>query len=146
MARSKPFLYKGVTPIFDPISPTEHYIQARFVMRCKDFTDVYPELWGLHATPNGGKRSHITGSVLRSEGVKRGYPDLSLDVARGGYHGWRCEFKYQRNLPSEDQEEWIAFLRAQGYYVCVYWSADEAFADLIAYLDGNPRRDVSIDP
>ena len=41
----------------------------------------------LFAIPNGGKRSPVTGSILKAEGVRRGIPDLMLAIPRGNYHG-----------------------------------------------------------
>ncbi|WP_426575296.1 hypothetical protein ACP179_00020 (plasmid) [Xenorhabdus stockiae] len=53
--------------------------------------DIYKR---LHSTPNGGLRHKKTGEHLRAEGQRKGYPDVSLDLARGCYHGMRLEFKH----------------------------------------------------
>lgn len=37
--------------------------------------------------PNGGKRSKRVAAGLKHSGVKSGYPDLVIDIARNGYHG-----------------------------------------------------------
>ncbi len=132
---SKPFTYAGREVIFDEVAGSEHHLQTRFIVKCRDHEDEYPMLRFLFAIPNGGQRQRMTAIILKDEGVKRGVPDVCLPVPRGGYHGWWCEFKFNRGTPSEDQEDFIAHLRLQGYYVCVYWSADEAFKDLITYLE-----------
>jgi hypothetical protein len=128
-------LWEGQPIERDPEARSEHHIQTHFMVLVKDRLAEYPELWGMHATPNGGKRQYMTAALLKAEGVKAGYPDISLDVPRVPYHGWRCEFKYADNRPSPEQEEWLAYLRAQGYYVTVKWSAMAALRDVLSYLD-----------
>jgi len=135
MAKVKAREYAGLPIEFDPQAVSEHHLQVRFMVKCEDHLTEYPELWAMHATPNGGKRQRLTAVLLKAEGVKKGVPDVFLPVPRGGYHGWWCEFKFNDGRPSPEQEAWITFLRAQGYYVCVYWSAEAAFRDLLAYLD-----------
>lgn len=134
----KPFEYQGRPVIFDDVAGSEHHVQARFIVMCRDHELEYPDLRFLYAVPNGGKRSYRTAVVLKDEGVKRGVLDVHLPVPHGGYFGWWCEFKYLRRVPSDEQEDMIAFLRLKGHYVIVSWSADEALKDLIAYLDLEP--------
>lgn len=131
----KPFVYAGVPVVFDDVAQSEHHIQTRFMVMCVDHEFEYPDLRFIFAVPNGGMRQRQTAIILKDEGVKRGVPDVCLPIPRGGFHGWWCEFKYSRNKPSEVQEDFIAFLRLQGFYVLVSWSASEAIKDLIAYLD-----------
>src|SRR5690242_7692047 len=71
----------------------EHAEQAALIRWCNARVDVCADLAWVYAIPNGGKRDIATARKLRAEGVKAGYPDLGLDVARGGWHGWRCELK-----------------------------------------------------
>lgn len=95
----------------------------------------WPELRLLHAVPNGGHRHPAVARAMKDEGVKRGVPDLDLPVARGGYHGLRIELKAGRNKATEEQSEWIAALRAEGYRaeVCVGWEA--AMGVIVDYLE-----------
>lgn len=82
----------------------------------------YPELKWLYHVPNGGKRDSRTASMMKREGVRAGILDLALDVARGGYHGFRCELKRPKSKerPTKEQEEYMGFLEEQGYYV--FWT------------------------
>lgn len=94
----------------------------------------YPELRYLFHVPNGGSRDAITGAKLKAQGVRRGVPDVFLDVSRGSWHGLRIELKANGGHTSDEQHDWIRELQAQGYFaqVCVGW---EAARDLIvAYL------------
>ena len=98
----------------------------------------HPEAYVLtHATPNGGKRNIITAKKLKREGVKAGYPDLSLDMARGGYFGLRIEMKKPKAPPSsvsENQEEWGERLNDAGYLWVVCRGFDEAMTVTNSYL------------
>lgn len=86
----------------------------------------HPELRWLHSVPNGGARSARTAGRLKAEGVRRGVPDVLLDVPRGGFHGLRIELKKPgRYSVTPEQREWIAGYIERGYRaeVCVGWIA-----------------------
>ena len=85
----------------------------------------YPELELLHHIPNGGRRDKKEAGALKRQGVKAGVPDISLPVARGGYHGLYIELKVGRNKTSSAQNEWIEKLSRQNYFVsvCYGWLA-----------------------
>lgn len=99
-----------------------------------------PDLAYLVHVPNGGKRGMLEAARLKKQGVKAGYPDLLLDVARGGYHGLRIELKATRaelgRTPQvqPSQRAWIERLAGQGYraVVCEGWEA--ARDELLFYL------------
>jgi hypothetical protein len=96
---------------------------------------VYPELSMLFAVPNGGLRNKVVAKKLVGQGVKKGVPDIFLDVSRQGYHGLRIELK--RTGPhrtSTHQRAWIQRLTLHGYLatICVGW--DAARATIVEYL------------
>lgn len=102
----------------------------------------HPELNWLFHVPNGGLRNKATAGKLRAEGVKSGVPDVCLPVARGGWHGLYIELKRRKGgRLSDEQREWIGFLESQGYRVCVCAGWEAARDCLLAYLDGEVRRD-----
>jgi len=98
----------------------------------------------LLAIPNGGFRSKATASKLLATGVKRGYPDTALELARNGYYGLRielkklggtCEWKGQTitkkpGTVSKEQKEWHALLTENGFCVVVAWGL-QGFIDAI---------------
>lgn len=101
-----------------------------------------PELDYLVAIPNGGARHKAVAGKLKAEGVRPGYPDLALNVARGGFHGLFIELKSLTGRASPQQNEWLARLNAAGNYavVCKGWlSAKECLEN---YLDGKLTKEI----
>ena len=107
----------------------------------RNFRQVY--LY-THATPNGGLRAKVTAKKLVEEGLKKGYPDLSIDLPAGRYHGMRIELKYGHNHLTAEQVEWMSRLTAVGYYCFEARSFEEAKAAIQAYieLDGDTQNDA----
>ena len=95
-----------------------------------------PELDMMYAVPNGGHRHKAVAGRMKAEGVKAGYPDINLDVMRGGYGGLRIELKVGRNKPSQAQREWLARLDAQGYKTAVCYDLAQVQAVIVDYLNG----------
>ena len=94
-----------------------------------------PELYLMHAIPNGGKRDIRTAAKLKAEGVKPGVPDIFLPVPRGGKHGLYIELKRRKGgTVSAAQEAWIRALMHQGYVCTVCHGADEAKNEILAYM------------
>lgn len=95
---------------------TEHEEQVALMRLVELHKGRWPELGMLYSIPNGGKRSRITGAILKREGQKKGVPDLCLPVPRGGYHGLYIELKRQRKSQiSPEQVAWLQSLKGQGY-------------------------------
>lgn len=68
--------------------------------------------------PNGGRRDRITGSRLKREGVKAGFPDIVL--IRDGGSCALIEVKADKGRLSDVQKDWAewAGLNAIPYAVC----------------------------
>ncbi len=118
--------------------PTEHAEQAA-LFAWADATQVQrPELAMLHAIPNGGARHPAVGAQLKTEGVRAGYPDIALDVARGRWHGLRIELKRadHSNHATPEQLTWLERLRQHGYMAVVCYGCTEAIDVIEGYLDG----------
>ena len=96
---------------------------------------LMPELHLLFHVPNGGARKRVEAAILVGMGVKKGYPDIALDVARGGYHGLRIEMKVHPNRPTAEQRAWLARLDGEGFKTAVCYSADEAIGEILEYLN-----------
>ena len=98
----------------------------------------YPELKWLYHCPNGQKRDSYTASRLKLLGVKPGVLDLSLDVARGQYHGFKLELKKPGGkclAPSKEQQSYIEFATAQGYFCAVSNDFNECKKLILDYLN-----------
>ena len=119
----------------DGLCPSEHTEAVRFFRMVRLHENAHPELLNLTAVPLGGKRNRTVAMKLKNEGARAGYPDYLLDVARGDYHGWRCELKRTEDArTSGKQDGWHERLRAAGYRVDVCYGWEEAWRALCAYL------------
>ena len=116
--------------------PTEHEEQVALFQWAEANEAQYPSLAMLAAIPNGGYRPMTTAAMLKAEGVKAGYPDILLDVARGPYHGLRIELKRadRSNHATDAQREWLTKLNFEGYRVAVCYGAQEAIKVITDYL------------
>lgn len=118
--------------------------QRRLMEIAGYYAHRYPELSLLYHVPNEGKRSKITGSILKSQGLKAGIPDLCLPVARGVYHGLYVELKYGKNKLSDNQKQWLTLLGGQGYFAVACRGGDQAFQTLLNYLSLKDGEDYSV--
>ncbi|WP_260603410.1 VRR-NUC domain-containing protein [Enterobacter hormaechei] len=110
----------------------EHYDQVRVLYWLeRNMPEVYRY---THATPNGGLRSKTTAIKMVAEGQKKGYPDLSIDLARGGYHGMRIEMKHGDNRLTTEQVGWMTRLSEAGYYCFEARSPTEAIEAIKEYV------------
>jgi len=130
-------LSPAASPHASPLAgtgPSEHDEQVALFAWASMNEVAHPELSMLHATPNGGYRPAYTAAMMKLEGQKAGYPDISLDVARGKWYGLRIELKRKPNKPTPTQLEWIDRLKYYGYQAVVCYSANEAINCIMAYL------------
>lgn len=90
------------------------------------FTYQFPDLAKLlHHSPNGGKRNAIEAAKFKAMGVRAGFPDLFLCIARHGFHGLAIELKTAKGRQSEQQKYYQYMLEEQGYRYKVVRSLDE---------------------
>jgi hypothetical protein len=121
--------------------PTEHQEQCALFQWAALHPVKFPDLQWLYAVPNGARVAMSTAKKLKAEGLRKGYPDIGLDVARGGYHGLRIEMKRtKRGRTSPEQTLWHGRLREQGYCVFTAKGWQDAAAYLIEYLAGRIQR------
>ena len=79
--------------------------------------------------PNGGHRHMSVAVQMKRIGVKAGVPDLFMPLAKGEYHGLFIEMKRRNFTPSkltDNQREWIALLKKNGYAAFVCAGAESA--------------------
>lgn len=108
---------------------SEHKLQVQ-VARLLDHSGLL-----YTAIPNGGKRSVITGAILKAEGVKRGVPDILIftptDTPGDYCHGLAIELKDgKKGRTSEHQDTWLVRLELAGWKAVVCRSMDEVMAVL----------------
>ncbi len=129
---SKALLYLLKTPK-EYQSQSEHWHQC-YIFHY--FEMYHPDIYAcLYATPNAGARGKIERGRLLSAGLKAGFPDISLDLPMGRYHGLRCELKRPDNraVVSEKQSAWIALLSEKGYRAFVAYGYEEAIQEIKTY-------------
>ena len=85
--------------------------------------------------PNGGWRTITEAKRFKSEGVKKGVPDLFLPVPIAGYCGLFIEMKRpdHKNKPSAEQKEWQTFLNSVGYKSVVCYGYEDAVKEIQRY-------------
>ena len=99
--------------------------------------------WELtHHSPNGGARSAVTGARLKAMGVRRGFPDLTLWLPRGGFHGLAVELKAAKGRPTPEQLDWLAHMSAIGWRAevcCGFEAAQDVIASYLRADDYAPK-------
>lgn len=84
---------------------------------------------------NGGGRSAVEAGILKGQGVRAGWPDYTLDLPRGRFHGLRLELKApEGGKPTSEQLDILDRLQKAGYQVAVAWGFTEAKAAIETYL------------
>jgi VRR-NUC domain len=114
---------------------TEHQEQVELFRLAALHEAKYPALATLYAVPNAGKRTPRMGAWMKAEGLRAGFPDTVLPVARQGFHGLEMELKRaDGGRVSPEQRWWHDALRAEGHRVEVCHGAAAAWAILLNYL------------
>lgn len=80
--------------------------------------------------PNGGGRSLVTAARLKLEGVSKGVPDLFIPALKL----WIEMKDVKGGIVSEEQKDWIDYLRSHGYAAEVAKGHDEAIKIIIARM------------
>lgn len=132
------------------LTPPKEFIPTEYSEQCIVFEWLkYCRLDGadMAFASLGGIRLPISLAVkAKKAGNKQGVPDILIDVARGGrkpcgcplYHGLRVEMKRQKGgVIADTQQDWHDRLRAEGFKVVVAEGANEAIAEIKAYLDSD---------
>ncbi len=88
--------------------------------------------------PNEGKRSLSYAARMKRMGLRSGFPDLFVTLARGGYHGLFIEMKYGKNKTTKEQKEWLELLSTEGYACAVCYNAAEAIKVIENYNRRKP--------
>ena len=93
----------------------------------------------LYNASCGGMRTNIRQAMVhKAMGAKKGFPDLFIYESRKGFCGLAIEVKAQNGVASDDQKEWRARLRANGYKaeICPRFKTDkECFEWAINIID-----------
>lgn len=94
----------------------------------------------MYAVPNSGRRAKMERGMMSSQGLKKGVPDIILDLPCAGFHGLRIELKRtggKRSSVSKEQEIWLSKMALNGYKAEVCFGWKEAIDCLLSYI-GEP--------
>ena len=94
----------------------------------------HPELALLNASLNGVRLPMREALKAKASGMKKGYPDVFLPIARADKHGLFIEMKINKNKPTPEQLSWHDKLKEQNYHVEVCYGFQEAKQVIINYL------------
>lgn len=87
--------------------------------------------------PNERKcTAYVAGQLLR-QGMRKGFPDNFIPIARGGFHGLFIELKRAKkslSKKSPEQREWVKKLNASGYKAVFCYGAEETKKVISEYL------------
>jgi hypothetical protein len=92
--------------------------------------------------PNEGQRSAQGGAILGHMGMSKGFPDLFVAEARGGYFGMFLEVKRNRRYRAWEmktptwicQKAWLHTLNQKGYLAQFIFGFEEGIQVLKMYL------------
>ena len=109
--------------------------QCKFLTRwrCANERRIKELRW-LYHVPNGGKRTAITGAILKSMGVRPGFWDYILPVRRGASLGLIIEMKHGKNKLTPEQQEFGDHMLEEGWCTAVCYDWTSAASTIAAYL------------
>lgn len=113
----------------------EELMQINIINWARSVQDDYPALKWLMHIPNGGKRNISEAAKFKKMGVKAGVADLLLPVPKGVYNGLWIELKYGKNTLQDSQQEFLADMENNGYFVCTCYSKEAAVILILEYLN-----------
>jgi len=115
---------------------SEEEIQIRVV---NYITMVHPDI--LFCASAGGVRTGYKQAVkMKRTGYKKGFPDLQICEAVGGYHGLFLELKTLKGVASPEQKQWRADLLRRGYYAAIVKGVEPCIEIIDKYLSGQIDR------
>jgi hypothetical protein len=81
------------------------------------------------------KERQIRGRLQKLAGVEDGVSDWLLLVPAGKWSGLIIEFKKPGGIVSDEQELFMGYATARGYKCAVHDDADEAWRELLEYIN-----------
>jgi len=83
----------------------------------------------------GGIRTSFKQAIkAKATGYVKGFPDLQITEARGGYFGLFLEIKMEKRYATKEQKEWITDLSARGYKAVIVKGIDDCISAIDNYL------------
>jgi len=76
---------------------------------------------------------HSQRQRAKKTGYVKGFPDLQICEARGGYFGLFIEIK-EKGYATKEQQQWIEDLTARGYYAVCSKGLDSIITEIDKYF------------
>lgn len=108
--------------------------QREFFHLVRSLESIYPELQMVRSDQAGMRTHPNQAKKAKAGGLRRGFPDIDVPIARNGYTGMHIEMKSKRGQLTKDQKWWLAQLRDQDRKCVVCRSARQAWEELSKYL------------
>lgn len=128
-----------ITPKKKAIKPhvrSEELEQAAVV---RYISYVYPQV--KYCASAGGVRTSIKQALkMKRTGYVKGFPDIQICKAVGGYHGLFIEMKRINGTLDKSQKEWLDSLNKEGYLARCCKGFDSAKLLIDQYLHGEIQR------
>ena len=87
----------------------------------------------------GGIRTSFKQAVkAKATGYVKGFPDLQITEARGGYFGLFLEIKQLKRYATKEQKEWIKDLTDRGYKAVITKGLENTINEIDSYLKLKP--------
>jgi hypothetical protein len=87
----------------------------------------------------GGIRTSFKQAVkAKATGYVKGFPDLQITEARGGYYGLFIEIKQLKRYATKEQKQWILDLTDRGYKALVTKGLEQTINEIDKYLKLKP--------
>lgn len=100
---------------------------------------VYPSV--KYCASAGGVRTSIKQAIkMKRTGYVKGFPDIQICKAVGGYHGLFIEMKRMSGTLDKSQKEWLAALNNEGYLARCCKGFDSAKLLIDQYLHGEIQK------
>jgi VRR-NUC domain. len=119
-----------------PDAPLSEYQECSLLWK---WVMLRPEIYNcMFHIPNEGKRTMITGHILKMIGLRAGVPDYFIAKPSGKYHGMFLEMKRitERRKPlRENQQKWLNHMYTLGYHTALCFGATEAVAAITQYIN-----------
>lgn len=119
------------------------HLEASLQRACvRWFNLAHHDLYGLlYSSLNGIHTTAAQAQMAKAEGMIAGVADLTLSVARHGYHGLFIEMKNGKaGTQSEAQKRWQDKVEAQGYRYAICRTFQDFHDTIEQYLNDNGNK------
>jgi len=116
---------------------TEAHLQSNIIKYIKL---QYPHVRYCASLGGQYQRYPSQRNKAKATGYVKGFPDIGIYEARGGYFALFIEVKKKGGYPTKEQKDWIKDLTKRGYYAC----CAKGFDSIIEIVDEYLNKEITI--